>query len=562
MRVRETQSSLTVNAVAGCHVVLMGLDIAPARRRGLRGFAIRRTDPTEGETYWMKGAKTFRSVEPHPGAGEQFSSLHHPFQSFQWADYSVKPDRDYAYDIVPMYGRPGALTPGDGVNVAIHTEPVEGSDHTVLFNRGSVATQEYARRFQNQWPSKVGEGAYDWLSRGLLEGVLGFIRRAKDGNWGLKGAFYELQWPAVLEALRDARRRGADVKVVFDAIEGDSGPKAKNETAIGNARIKGLCIPRTNGTLMHNKFLVLTHRGKPQALLFGSTNMTENGIFGHANCVHLVEEAEVAAQYLAYFETLRDDPLVTGDRSYKEWTEAHSPAPAEVARGAMAPVFSPRPDIASLRWYADLAGAARRGLFMTFAFGMHEFFREVYGRDDGLLRMALMEKEWNGQNKEAQIARIRALQALPSVVIAIGNRIPLSGLDQWLGEMDRLKREVNVRWVHTKFMLADPLSDDPVVVTGSANFSKASTDTNDENMLVIRGNTRVADIYLGEFFRLHSHYAFRQAVGIFLKEHPDRTVEDFAARFLIEEEDWTADYFQPGDRNARYARRRYFAGEG
>ncbi len=41
-------------------------------------------------------------------------------------------------------------------------------------------------------------------------------------------------------------------------------------------------------------------------------------------------------------------------------------------------------------------------------------------------------------------------------------------------------------------------------------FSGDSTDTNDENMLVIRGNTMVADIYLTEFFRLWNHYAFRE----------------------------------------------------
>ena len=75
-------------------------------------------------------------------------------------------------------------------------------------------------------------------------------------------------------------------------------------------------------------------------------------------------------------------------------------------------------------------------------------------------------------------------------------------------------------------MLVDPLSDKPVVVTGSANFSEASTRTNDENMLVIKNNTRVADIYLGEYMRLYSHYAFREAVKIFLDKNPHAKPED------------------------------------
>ena len=37
--------------------------------------------------------------------------------------------------------------------------------------------------------------------------------------------------------------------------------------------------------------------------------------------------------------------------------------------------------------------------------------------------------------------------------------------------------------------------------------------SNDENMLLIRGNTRVADIYLGEFMRLFNHFYFRSIVN-------------------------------------------------
>ncbi|MEX2745606.1 phospholipase D-like domain-containing protein [Rhizobium mongolense] len=560
MRKRETNAGVTVNAIAGCHVVTLGLDISEDKRAGLRGFAVRRTDPTEQETFWMKGTKTFKSVEAFPAPGEQFSSRYHPFQSFQWADYSAKPDRDYTYEVVPMYGEPDALVLGEPVAVTVHTEPVVNTDHTILFNRGAVATQEYARRFLNKWPKDAGPGAYEWLSRGLLEGVIAFIERATDSSFGLKGAFYEFQWPAVLEALNAAKSRGADVTIVFDDIESESGPWEKNEDAIGTAHIKEICVPRASGKLMHNKFIVLTEGGQPVALLSGSTNITENGIFGHANCVHIVEDATVATAYLAYFEKLRLDPKLSAPSDYKHWTIEHSPAPIALPENGICTVFSPRANIDALSWYADIAGKARNGLFMTFAFGMNPLFRTVFAKGDNVLRMALMEKEWTGRNKEAQIAAIRELQRLPNVVIAVGNHIPLTGFDQWLGELERITKSVNIHWIHTKFMLADPLSDDPIVITGSANFSGPSTDTNDENMLIIRGNTRVADVYFGEFMRLHSHYAFRQAVGIFLANNPGKTPDDFSVRFLVEDRDWTEDYFTPSDANGRYCRRRYFAG--
>ena len=84
-------------------------------------------------------------------------------------------------------------------------------------------------------------------------------------------------------------------------------------------------------------------------------------------------------------------------------------------------------------------------------------------------------------------------------------------LYQWTKEVNTamLGLNVHVMYIHSKFMLIDPLSADPVIVTGSANFSEASTKDNDENMMIIRGNQRVADIYLTQFMRLLNHYYFR-----------------------------------------------------
>jgi phosphatidylserine/phosphatidylglycerophosphate/cardiolipin synthase-like enzyme len=575
MRKSATSDGLSVNAIAGSFVVILGIDIKESMRKGLRGFAIKRQDIQEGESYWMTGMKTFEVVEPHPAPGEQFSSHIHPFQSFQWSDYSAKPGRQYKYAIVAMYGDPGELVEKQTVTVSITTEPTEKADHAIFFNRGSVATQEYARRFQNKPPSIAGQGAYDWLSRGLVEAILAFIDRASGKKAGLKGAFYEFQNDKVLEALGAAKReRNVDVKIVFDDIDTrpkkqrpgskpakESGPRKANEQAINDAKIKGLCIPRKNGKLMHNKFLVLTENGKAQALLFGSTNLTENGIYGHANCVHIIEDEAIATKYLEFFEELTTDPDISGrGNAYKKWTIDQTPAPAKKFTGGMAPVFSPRANEDALEWYGDLAASAKGGLFMTFAFGMNDVFKKVYGSDDGVLKLGLMEKEWNGQNKDKQIAAIRALQKLPDVVIAIGNHIPLNGFDQWLGEIDHITNHVNVHWVHLKFMLVDPLSDNPTVVTGSANFSTPSTTTNDENMVVVKGNKRVADIYLGEYMRLYSHYAWREAVEIFLEKNPGKTAEQMKLGFLVDTGDWTKDYFNSKDTTGRRLRRLYFAG--
>ena len=102
----------------------------------------------------------------------------------------------------------------------------------------------------------------------------------------------------------------------------------------------------------------------------------------------------------------------------------------------------------------------------------------------------------------------------------------------------------NVRYVHNKFMLIDPLSDDPTVVAGSANFSEASTNKNDENMVITRGNTRVADIYLGEFMRLYTHHAFRESLKWRDRDEPPKPLRT---------DDWWRDYFGNTERSVRRA---------
>ena len=549
MRKKSTSKGLTVNAIAGTHVVLLGFDLAAARRRGCLGFAIQREDHEEDERYWMTGTKTFQSTSDL-GLGGQASSRQHPFQSFQWSDYSAKPDHKYTYKVLPLYGTPQQLKEGEPLSVDVTTEVEFGDPHSVFFNRGAVASQEYARRFLNKTPEEAGPEAFKWLSRGLMEAFTTFIRRAKDDRFGIYGAIYEFQWPDTLAVIKEAHNNGADVHVLYDGTSGSSGPKEKNETAIEDAQIKGLCIPRTTGKMMHNKFFVLTKNDKPIAVWTGSTNLTENGIFGHSNVGHLFEDADTAVAYLEYWNELKSNPVA---KTEKAWMADNNSAPPDPWKEDAGHVFSPRTGLDVLQWYADIAASAKKGLFMTFAFGMHKFFQDVYEKEDEVIKFALMEKEGNGAGLTQGKIDITRIRKLPNVVVAVAKNITLNSFDRWLQERPGLP-EAQVRYIHDKFMLVDPLGDKPVVVTGSANFSKASTDTNNENMLVIRNDKRVADIYLGEFMRCYSHYAFREAVAI-AKENGEA---DWKPNYLVEDDSWQKDYFTDG--SSRFLRRQFFAG--
>lgn len=138
------------------------------------------------------------------------------------------------------------------------------------------------------------------------------------------------------------------------------------------------------------------------------------------------------------------------------------------------------------------------------------------------------------------------MRNMPEDVFAIGDFISTNRIDGWVKE--RLADlNSNVRYVHDKFMLIDPFSDDQIVAAFSANFSDASTRRNDENMVITRGNTRVADIYLGEFMRLYSHHAFRESLQWRKPGNPPKPLRT---------DDWWRDYFGETPRSAR---RKFFA---
>jgi phosphatidylserine/phosphatidylglycerophosphate/cardiolipin synthase-like enzyme len=83
------------------------------------------------------------------------------------------------------------------------------------------------------------------------------------------------------------------------------------------------------------------------------------------------------------------------------------------------------------------------------------------------------------------------------------------------------------------------LSANPVVVTGSANFSESSINNNDENTVIIRKNLRVADIYFTEFNRLFNHYYFRSV----LEDLKDRGIKDIDKEvFLKSDASWQDKY--------------------
>lgn len=576
MRFKSSKrNGFQIFAVSGVNTISFAVVADAAARNDLLGFSVEREDRTEGERYFMPGFKVFPSVIPVPGASTHVSTFEHPVQSMVWDDFTAKPEHDYVYYFHPVRGVPRNLRRSPAVPIRVMTEPLFSTlEHDVYFNRGAAGSQAYTRRFGNKRLKDLSDEkrteALAWLSRDLDEAILAFINQAAPGD-ALRCCFYEFRYRPVADALKAAVDRGVDVKVIVDAkvnaftdkkgVFHESFPREENIRMLEAAGITDqqyiLREARPNA-IQHNKFMVLLKgkKRKPKEMWTGSTNISEGGIHGQTNVGHWVRNSTTAAGYLEYWKLLADNPGgAKGDsptetrrkneelRAAVEKLHAVPTTVAEIPVG-ITPVFSPRAGLDVLNLYIRMVDSASVYSAVTLAFGINEAFKNQLvdnTADDQIVFMLLEKKDEPTARNAATFVRINAAN---NVYKAWGSYLK-SPVYQWVKETNAELLGLNhhVSYVHSKFLLMDPLCADPIVVTGSANFSDASTNNNDENMIIIRGDRRVADIYFTEFNRLFNHYYFRSVVEETTARHHNDTD---GSLFLKERaDDWLVKY-KPG----------------
>jgi phosphatidylserine/phosphatidylglycerophosphate/cardiolipin synthase-like enzyme len=560
-------------AVSGPNTISFAIVGDAKAKRGLLGFAVERADPAEKQRYMMLGFKVFRSVVPNPAPSIHVSTWDHPVQSFLWDDFTAKPDRDYEYAFYPLRGTPKNLDrSAKPIRIRVRTENLFGDgEHDVFFNRGVASSQAYVRRFGNAKPDKLPpdeqKRALDWLARDLERALLKFIEQPQKSD-ELLCCFYEFTYLPVAQALKAAIDRGVEVRIIVDAKVNEhrdkqgfhkSFPREENLEMIHKARIPNKNIilrDRNPNDIQHNKFMVLLQgkSRKPVQAWTGSTNISLGGITGQTNVGHWVKNETAARQFRDYWDLLARNPGSAKGGSqaearkkkaaYRSDVESLTSAPISVSAVAkgITPIFSPRRSLDMLNLYSTMVESARDFSAITLAFGISSELKSLLtsNTDRGHIVFLLLEKEDRPNPRSKQPFVV--INASNNVYKAWGSYIE-DPVYQWAKETNTRILELNhhVSYIHSKFLLMDPLGMDPVVVTGSANFSRASTTDNDENMLIIRGNRRIADIYFTEFNRLFNHYYFRAVMD---SEHR-RGREDRSSLFLDETGgEWVKKYAQ------------------
>jgi phosphatidylserine/phosphatidylglycerophosphate/cardiolipin synthase-like enzyme len=573
-------------AVSGTNTISFAIDFREADTTGLLGFAIKRFNKTSGDNKEMEGYKVFESNNPNPDIDTVVNTFTQPIQSFVWDDFACYDDNEYEYLFYPIKGSPGNLDRSSKpISISIKTEKLfSDNEHDIFFNRGVASSQAYRRKFLNLPPDKIldpikKQEALAWLSRQLDDAIFKFIANAQQGET-LLGCFYEFHYNPVIQAFKDAIGRGVNVKIIIDAKnnksvdkEGkihESFPREANLQAITDLGIpsseeEGIIIKREakKNDIQHNKFIVLVDKNNnPKEVWTGSTNISLGGIHGQTNVGHWVRNTAVANKFKNYWELLSTDPGgKEGDdknmvkQKNKELKKNVEDLQQNIVLNdwndiptGITPIFSPRSGTAVLETYVKMFDRAETVSCVTLAFGINKLFKDYLedNTDANHISFMLLEKEDKPDSRSK--LPYRRIGAKENVYIAWGAQIE-DELYRWTKETSALYMGLNthVIYIHSKFMLIDPLGKDPIVVTGSANFSESSTNDNDENMMIIRGDPRVADIYFTEFNRLFNHYYFRSIY----KQIKRKNNIDKNSLFLSPDDSWLKKY-EPG--KLRYKR--------
>jgi hypothetical protein len=528
--VSNTLGSFTARALVGSRSIMLAWDhVGPAAERDdLLGFAIHRFDLTANDDDWLQGQKRFPFQQ---GLADNLPSKVAPFQRFRWGDYGAYPGHRYRYEIHPVRGTPANPQPQTPITLSLESAAHLADGFGVYSNRGVSASLAYNGKFGKP-PQKLPEPkrteAYDWLTRDLKPALLAFIGAATAGD-ELRVCIYEYEDEEIRAAFLAAVGRGVTVRVVYHAPLGDA-QTTVNATNLGPLEAAGAEVtPRTAvEKISHNKFIVHLVGGAPgaaptpQRVWTGSTNFTRAGLYLQTNLGLVYDSPTIASGFAAFWELLRSNPDKT---TVKAPMQALVTSVRSTLLNGPTPYFSPVAGKELLDTAIDLVSHATELVVISAPFGLDVKIRNaINGNDPDVIEYGLVNA-----SSGVMVTQLPHAQS----------KFSWFTTPAWLPEFDGRRwdnQPFGQHKIHTKSIVADPFSQSPRLLVGSANFSDESVNKNDENAMLIEGDRRASAIVATEFLRMFDHYKTRKFLAD-LQQAPDD-------QFLAEDGSWSKPYYE------------------
>jgi phosphatidylserine/phosphatidylglycerophosphate/cardiolipin synthase-like enzyme len=530
-----TDLTYTIKAYADCdHTVVVW---KPSRRiPQCRGFALyRRRNRKAPEV-----VDTWLGFNPGPqSAGTHQPSTIWPIQRFLWSDYLVRHGDRVSYRVVPVVGPDHEhLAPCDDL-ASLWTAPVMVSasvDHSpfaAYFNRGILASQWVARLLK---PRKAGASLTASLTNALTDpknllrrrlagplrgGLLALLDEAQKAGQHVYAALYQLNDEELIGRLLQFGPH-AHVVLANDTDESGEDNNAPARRRLKRAKCEVFDRLLPSGHLGHNKFLVVCQPdGTGVAVWTGSTNWTWTGLCTQVNNGLLLRHPDIARIFREQWERLaaanstQPDDLKTADAT---------PHQVKLEGGRRVTVwFAPSrkqdDDYRDLAAARQIIEAAKEGiLFLMFVPGKSDTLLETIvqraGATPSLYVRGVVNQDPHLEG-EAGVALFHRNEWHPTnmdVVLPAAIAEPFTG---WQKELLKFPRG-NIM-VHSKVIVIDAFGTHPVVITGSHNLGPAASGENDENLVIIQGDSGLASAYAVNILAVYNQYSWRY------HREPDRT---------------------------------------
>lgn len=292
------------------------------------------------------------------------------------------------------------------------------------------------------------------------------VEMIDNANATIDMAVMGFSYPPLEAALERAYKRGVKIRMV-----GDAGHFSNS----GYRTMFRLHIPLVAGNLghiMHDKFMILDGR-----FVFADTANWEDSDFNrNVNNAFVIDSPPVAADFTAEFEQMFSGAFaaqkvaIDNGRTY------------QIGDTEVEVWFSPNED--AMGRILQLVSAAQTEIdFTIFAFTKDQLGSALVERAEagvsvsGVIDQSQLHS--NGQYTEGYR------------LLAAGIPVRLDGDDNSALPGDYQRGGGRL---HSKTMVIDPDSDDPVVISGSFNWSSSASQSNDEYLLVFHGG-RIAKMY-------------------------------------------------------------------
>jgi len=283
----------------------------------------------------------------------------------------------------------------------------------------------------------------------------------------IDAAIYGFDRTNILNAFLRAHQRGVIIRIVTEKDIYDNPRYRPTYQAMQEA---GIPVKLDNNVskyeyLMHNKFIVIDrHR-----VWTGSCNLTYAGFTYNGNDAVIIDSRDLAEAYTLEFEEMF---------LYNRWGGRKSDNNEELFSigGKKVELYISPSDMVETQVIKKI-DSARSSIFLAMFYLTNDHIYTAIKRaiERGVTVKAVLDERGASNNHSEALKLVRNENGVIDA---------LSGL------------------VHHKFCVIDKDGPDPVVITGSANWSRAGMNYNDDNTLIIHDRS-AADAYFAQWRKLY-----------------------------------------------------------